>query len=270
VNDLVAIHTKQTAWRTYVVGARCRRSSLHDALYWDTEDPYHYVRLQELDDRHDVIIIGGEDHMTGREIDMDQRWKNLEVWGRERFKMMEGVEFRWSGQVMEPVDFLGYIGRNPLDSDNVFIATGDSGMGMTHGTIASILLPDLILGRQNPWEKLYDPSRLGTKSVPEYVKENVKIVAKFSDYVKPSEVKDISEIAPGHGAIMNEKMTKVAVYKDESGQVHKCSAVCTHVGCVVHWNPGEGTWDCPCHGSRFDPQGRVVNGPANTNLKKLE
>ncbi|HEV8378258.1 MAG TPA: FAD-dependent oxidoreductase [Tepidisphaeraceae bacterium] len=269
VNDLVAIHTKQIAWRTYVVGARVRKGSLHNALYWDTEDPYHYVRLQENGD-HDVIIVGGEDHKTGQAYDADQRWKHLEEWGRERFKMMEEIEFHWSGQVMEPVDFLAYIGRNPLDADNVFIATGDSGMGMTHGTIASMLLTDLIMGRSNPWEKLYDPGRVNLKSAPQYLKENVEIVAKYKDYLTGGDVKSIDEIAPGQGALLREGLKKLAVYKDESGAVHKCSAVCTHVGCIVHWNPGEKTWDCPCHGSRFDPYGKVVNGPANSNLKKLE
>jgi glycine/D-amino acid oxidase-like deaminating enzyme/nitrite reductase/ring-hydroxylating ferredoxin subunit len=270
VNDLVAIHTKQIAWRTYVVGARVRKGSLHNALYWDTEDPYHYVRLQELDDQFDVLIVGGEDHKTGQAYDADQRWKRLEEWGRERFKMMQDTEFRWSGQVMEPVDFLAYIGRNPLDASNVYIATGDSGMGMTHGTIASILLSDLVMGRNNPWEKLYDPGRVNLKSTPQYVKENVEIVAKYKDYFTGGDVKSIEEIAPGQGALMRDGLTKVAVFKDDSGTINKCSAICTHVGCIVHWNPGEKTWDCPCHGSRFDPYGKVVNGPANTDLKKLD
>lgn len=269
VNDLVAIHTKQIAWRTYVVGARVRKGALFNALYWDTEDPYHYVRLAELDEQYEVLVVGGEDHKTGQAYDADQRWKRLEEWGRERFKMMEGIEFRWSGQVMEPVDFLAYIGRNPLDAENVFIATGDSGMGMTHGTIASMLLTDLIMGRSNPWAKLYDPGRVNLKSMPQYLKENVETVAQYKDYLTGGDVKSVSEIAPGQGAIVREGLTKLAVYKDESGAVHKCSAVCTHVGCIVHWNPGEGTWDCPCHGSRFDPYGKVVNGPANTDLKRV-
>jgi glycine/D-amino acid oxidase-like deaminating enzyme len=158
VNDMVAIHTKQAPYRTYVVGLRVPSGSVTDALYWDTLDSYHYVRLQHVGKGtgkkggHDVLIVGGEDHKTGHHNDADRRWNDLEAWTRERFPEAGEVEFRWSGQVMEPVDYLGYIGHNPMDKENVYIATGDSGMGMTHGTIAGMLLPDLILGRVNVWE----------------------------------------------------------------------------------------------------------------------
>src|SRR5687768_12187125 len=150
VNDLVAIHTKQAAYRTFVVGARVKRDSVPQILLWDTPDPYHYVRLQRADG-HDVLIVGGEDHKTGQANDAEERFQRLQRWTRERFPHVERFEFQWSGQVMEPVDSLALIGRNPLDSDNVYIATGDSGNGMTHGTIAGILITDLIMGRANPW-----------------------------------------------------------------------------------------------------------------------
>ena len=267
VNDLVAIHTKQAPYRTYVIGARVPRGTLTDALYWDTLDPYHYVRLQPINGKdYDILISGGEDHKTGHHNDADRRWDALEQWTRERFKMMGEVEFRWSGQVMEPVDCLAYIGRNPLDKENVYIATGDSGMGMTHGTIAGMLLADLILGRPNEWERIYSPSRVTPKASARFVQENVDVAVKYVDWVKPAEVKSPEEIAPGSGALMRSGLKKLAVYKDEAGAVHVHSAVCPHLGCIVAWNGGEGTWDCPCHGSRFDATGKVVNGPANTNL----
>ena len=272
INDRVAVHTKQAPYMTYVIGARVPAGSVLRALYWDTEDPYHYVRVHMGEGKsadEDLLIIGGEDHKSGQASDALDRQNRLEEWGRERFPMIGSVDFRWGGQVMESVDGLAFIGRNPLDSDNVYIATGDSGMGMTHGTIASILLTDLIMGRSNSWEKLYDPGRVNLKSTPQYLKENVEIVAKYKDYLTGGDVKSVEEIARGQGALMREGLHKVAVYRDEAGSVHKCSAVCTHVGCIVHWNAGERTWDCPCHGSRFDPYGKVVNGPANTDLKKL-
>ncbi|MEA2711475.1 MAG: hypothetical protein QOF78_4076 [Phycisphaerales bacterium] len=268
VNDRVAIHTKQHAYRTYVLGFKVPKGAVPRALYWDTMDPYHYVRLQELDNdpAHEVLISGGEDHKTGQANDPARRYDEIEKWTRPRFPEAKEVLFHWSGQVMEPVDHLAYIGRNPHDADNVFIATGDSGMGMTHGTIAGVLLTDLILGRPNPeWEKLYDPSRL-PKSLMTYVQENANVAKEYLDLVTPGNVKSVDEIAPDTGAIMRRGLTKVACYRDAQGQLHEHSAICPHLGCVVRWNGGEKTWDCPCHGSRFDPHGCVVNGPANSNL----
>jgi glycine/D-amino acid oxidase-like deaminating enzyme/nitrite reductase/ring-hydroxylating ferredoxin subunit len=260
VNDLVAIHTKQAAYRTFVVGARVKRGSVPQLLLWDTPDPYHYVRLQRVDG-HDVLIVGGEDHKTGQANDAEARFDRLRQWTRERFPV-EDFEFQWSGQVMEPVDSLALIGRNPLDSDNVYVATGDSGNGMTHGTIAGMLLTDLIVGRENPWTNLYDPSRKTLGAIKEFARENVNVAAQYADLVTPGEVDDVKEIRPGEGAILRRGLTKVAVYRDDGGALHERSAVCTHLGCIVQWNSAERTWDCPCHGSRFHTDGHAVNGPA--------
>ena len=266
VNDLVAIHTKQAPYVTYVIGVRVPKGSVTRALYWDTGDPYHYVRLQSEKD-YDVLIVGGEDHKTGQANDGNERFARLEQWTRERFPQMGEVEYRWSGQVMEPVDGLAFIGRNPLDDDNVYIATGDSGQGMTHGTIAGMLLTDLIQGRKNKWEDLYSPSRVRLKSLPEYASENINVAGQYADYVTAGDIKSESELKPGEGAIMREGISKIAVYRDQTGTIHKLSAVCPHLGCVVAWNSTEQTWDCPCHGSRFSANGQVYQGPANTDLK---
>ncbi|MBC7911984.1 MAG: FAD-dependent oxidoreductase [Pyrinomonadaceae bacterium] len=275
VNDLVAIHTKQAPYITYVIGARIPRGSVARALYWDTPDPYHYVRLESINtdnsnEGYDVLIVGGEDHKTGQADDFEERYQRLEAWTRERFPMVEAVEYRWSGQVLEPIDGLAFIGRNPLDADNVYIATGDSGNGMTHGTIAGILLTDLIQGRGNKWETLYDPSRKTLKAIKEFAKENLNVAAQFVDYVTPGEVDSTDEIAPGEGAIIRHGLSKVAAYRDEAGALHERSAVCTHLGCIVDWNTKEKTWDCPCHGSRFDATGKVVMGPANSDLAVVD
>jgi glycine/D-amino acid oxidase-like deaminating enzyme/nitrite reductase/ring-hydroxylating ferredoxin subunit len=281
VNDTLAIHTKQAPYRTFVVGARVPRGSVPQILLWDTLDPYHYVRLQREDDGegenesgvYDVLIVGGEDHKTGQEDDAEARFGRLEAWTRERFPQVESFAFRWSGQVLETVDGLAFIGRNPLDSDNVYLATGDSGHGMTHGTIAGILLTDLILGRANKWAELYDPSRKpwSLSAAKDFATENLNVAAQYRDYVTPGEVSDASEVRAGDGAIIRRGLTKVACYRDESGALHEHSAICTHLGCVVQWNSTEKTFDCPCHGSRFHPaDGHVVNGPAINALAEVE
>jgi glycine/D-amino acid oxidase-like deaminating enzyme/nitrite reductase/ring-hydroxylating ferredoxin subunit len=270
VNDLVAIHTKQSAYRTYAIGFRIARDAIPAGLYWDTEDPYHYVRPHPADDSHDVLIVGGEDHKTGQANNADERFANIERWARQRFTMAGQVEFRWSGQVMEPVDCLAYIGHNPMDENNVYICTGDSGMGMTHSHIAALLLTDLILGRENPWAKLYDPNRVKLKATGTYLKENANVAAQYADWVTPGDVKDVSQIKNDSGAVIRRGLKEVAVYRDTAGTLHECSATCPHLGCVVAWNDAEKSWDCPCHGSRFDSTGRVVNGPAITDLSPVK
>ncbi len=270
VNDLVSIHTKQAPYRTYVVGARVPKGAVPRMLVWDTEDPYHYVRLQSVDEASDVLIVGGEDHKTGQADDFDERFRRLEEWTRERFPSVEAFEYRWSGQVMEPVDGLAYIGRNPGDADNVYIATGDSGNGMTHGTIAGMLIRDLILGHDNAWATLYDPSRLSLRAGGEYARENLNVAAQYADYLTGGEVSTPDEVAPGTGAIMRRGLSKVALFRDDNGTLHEFSAVCTHLGCVVDFNDKERSWDCPCHGSRFDPtDGHVLNGPAIEGLSPI-
>ena len=274
-NDRLAIHTKQAPYHTYVIAARCAPGSITHALYWDTADPYHYVRLQRVtnsqlggdnDEPVDLLIVGGEDHKAGQAQDAEERFASLDEWMRRHFPAAREVEFRWSGQVMESQDGLGFIGRNPLDSENVYVATGDSGMGMTHGTIAGILLTDLIAGRQNPWSELYDPGRIRTGAATEFVKENLNVALQYTSWLTGGEVASVDEIAPNTGAVVREGLRKVAVFRDEAGQLHRRSAVCTHLGCIVAWNPAASTWDCPCHGSRFDRHGGVVNGPAASGL----
>lgn len=276
VNDWVILHTKQAAYRTYVIGARVPRGSVPRALYWDTADPYHYVRLQEVDSRldsaqlEDILIVGGEDHKTGQEDDADRRFRALEEWARTRFPMVKSIDFRWSGQVMEPVDYMAFIGKNPGTDQHIYIATGDSGNGMTHGTIAGMLLTDLILGRKNPWADLYDPSRKKLRATPEFIRENLNVAAQYADWATAGDVDSTDQIEPGSGAVIRRGARKVAVYKDEQGNVHLRSAICTHLYCIVDWNSMEKTWDCPCHGSRFDPYGKVVNGPAIAPLPEVE
>jgi glycine/D-amino acid oxidase-like deaminating enzyme/nitrite reductase/ring-hydroxylating ferredoxin subunit len=267
VNDLLAIHTKQAAYRTFVIGANIPVGSITKGLYWDTSDPYHYVRLSV---RGDVVIVGGEDHKTGQADDAEARYLNLEKWARAHFPMMRDVTFRWSGQVMETIDGLAFIGRNPMDEPNIYIATGDSGNGITHGTIAGMLLTDLIRGRDNPWSTLYEPSRKTLGALTSFAKETLNMAAQYVDWITPGDIKEEVVIPPGSGGVVRRGLKKIAVYCDEAGRRHERSAVCPHLEGIVAWNHAEQTWDCPCHGSRFDKFGKVVNGPAITDLPVTE
>jgi glycine/D-amino acid oxidase-like deaminating enzyme/nitrite reductase/ring-hydroxylating ferredoxin subunit len=265
VNDRVAIHTKQAPYMTYVIGARVPPGSVPQVLSWDTGDPYHYIRTYQ-----DLLLVGGEDHKSGQAKDTPQRYRRLEQWARERFPMMKQIEFQWGGQIMETQDYLAFIGRNPMDHENIYVVTGDSGMGITHGTIAGMLLSDLVLGRTNPWEKLYDPSRVTLGAAADFARENSNVALQYTDWLTGGDVKSADEIAPGGGAILRRGLEKIAVYRDERGKLHERHAACPHLGCVVQWNRAETTWDCPCHGSRFDPYGKVINGPANRDLAPAE
>jgi glycine/D-amino acid oxidase-like deaminating enzyme/nitrite reductase/ring-hydroxylating ferredoxin subunit len=271
ITTRVALHTKQAAYRSYAVGARVRRGSVHRALYWDTADPYHYVRLSPdpSDDGTDIVIVGGEDHKTGQDDDPAPRFDRLEEWARARIPELGPVAFRWSGQVMEPVDGLAFLGRSPGER-NIYVVTGDSGHGMTHATIGAGIIADLVAGRENPWAELYDPSRVTSQATPRFLRENLNVAGRYSEWVTPGEVGEPAEIPPGAGAVVRRGLTKVAVYRGEDGSIHQSSAVCPHLGCIVAWNPVEATWDCPCHGSRFGPAGSVIHGPAVGDLSPVE
>lgn len=272
VNDRVKMHTKLEPYRTYVIAAHVPSGMLPKALIWDSGDPYHYVRtVPDADNSpgQDLLLIGGEDHKTGQAGDFEERYANLERWMRSRYPEAGVVHAKWSGQIIETLDGPAYIGRNPGDK-NVYIATGDSGNGLTHGTIAGILIPDLIRGRSNPWESVYDPGRTALKSLAEFGKHNLNVAARYADWVKGAGSKDEREIPAGSGAVIRHGLKPIAAYRDEEGKLHAMSAVCPHLKCIVTWNGSESTWDCPCHGSRFDCRGHVLNGPANSDLSTVQ
>jgi nitrite reductase/ring-hydroxylating ferredoxin subunit len=270
IRERVSVHTKQAPYRTYAIAAEVPKGAVPDALYWDTADPYHYVRLHERANGHQLLICGGEDRRTGDEEDTPARFAALERWCRARFPIRE-VRFRWSGQVMEPIDGLAFIGRNAHDDDNVFVATGDSGQGMTHGTLAGAILTALILGKKNDWAEIYDPRRVRVRALPSFVRSNFDVAKSYAEWLAgvEGEVEREVEIENGEGAIVRRSGHPVAVHRDARGELHERSAVCTHLGCIVHWNPNEKSWDCPCHGSRFDPKGEVIHGPATSPLAEV-
>ena len=270
--DPYELYTPNASYWTYAIAVRVPHGSVTRALYWETSDPCHYVRLWSSETRSgdDLLIVGGEDHKTGYGDHFDERFQRLETWTRGRFPQAGRVECRWSGQVIQPVDGLAFTGRHPLGRENIYVASGGSGRGMTHGMIAGMVLKDLICGRDNRWAGLYDPSRVTLRALYELAKENNDNGSQFADWRTEVDVDPIDRIAPGQGATIQNGWTKLAVYRDEYGAYHRRSAVCPHLGCIVSWNSSEKSWDCPCHGSRFDPYGAVIHGPANSNLDTPE
>jgi glycine/D-amino acid oxidase-like deaminating enzyme/nitrite reductase/ring-hydroxylating ferredoxin subunit len=263
VCNRVLLHTKLAAYRTYAVAARIPRAVTPRALYWDTADPYHYLRSH-----NGWTIIGGEDHKTGEDSDSEARFERLERYARDRFPV-RSIPYRWSGQIINPVDGLPYIGRNAF-SKNMYVATGFMGNGMTFGTLAGMIIADQILGRSNPYGDVFAATRVKPlASAKKFVAENVGFPAHWiADRISRAEGDSLQEIQKGEGKIVNVDGEKTAVYRDESGKLIACSPVCPHLGCHVRWNDAERTWDCPCHGSRFDPKGEVINGPATQPLQR--
>jgi Rieske Fe-S protein len=239
-----------------------------DALFWDTASPYHYVRQQRVG-REDLLIVGGEDHKVGHETDTMSRYEKLLEWARERFAV-RSVEYRWSAQTVEPADGLPYIGRTP-QSDRVLVATGFSGNGITFGTVAAILMRDMVLGRKNEWAEVYSAGRIKPlAAAKDFVEENADVAARFVlDRLRTPAGSSV-EPAPGEGCVVEVDGHKLAVFRPERGQATAVSAVCTHLGCLVSWNAGEQSWDCPCHGSRFATDGSVIDAPATRALERHE
>ncbi|KRD10348.1 FAD-dependent oxidoreductase [Flavobacterium sp. Root901] len=281
VNDVVTMHTKQAAYRTYVVAGKIPKGSLPYALWWDTGDadskwvsePYHYVRVENFDENYDLLISGGEDHKTGQAdeegVSEFTRYEKLEQWTRSHFPVFEEASYKWSGQVMEPVDSLGFMGKNPGD-DNIYIITGDSGNGMTHATIGARIISDAITGNKNKWEDLYSPSRITLKTGFDFAKEAVNMAAQYLDWISTSDLKNTADLGAGEGGIISSNLKKIAVYRDYDNTLKAFSAVCPHLGCIVQWNNDEKSFDCPCHGSRFATDGTVINGPADADLSPLQ
>ncbi|RKH63526.1 FAD-dependent oxidoreductase [Corallococcus aberystwythensis] len=264
----VAMHTKLYPYRTYAVAAPLE-GPLEPGQYYDSRDPYHYIRTQQVD-RVAYVIVGGEDHKVGGEEDTASCFAALEAYTRERLPVKR-ITHRWSGQVIEPADGLPYIGRN-VGSRHVYVATGFSGTGMTFGTLAGMVVSDLILGNQTPYAALYDAGRVKPKAgAKDFIQENAEVAFRFvADRLSKPDGHHLADVKPGEAKILEVDGRKVAVYREEDGTAHAVSPVCTHLGCHVHWNNAERTWDCPCHGGRFSPTGRVLNGPAVKDLSSVK
>jgi glycine/D-amino acid oxidase-like deaminating enzyme/nitrite reductase/ring-hydroxylating ferredoxin subunit len=268
INDRFALHTKQAPYRTYAMAFEIVQGLLADALYWDTLDPYHYVRLTSGPEGKDILIVGGADHKTGEANDASYRFEALEAWIRRLVPELGKEAHRWSGQVMDTLDYSGFIGLNP-GSKRTYVATGDSGQGMTHGVVASLIIPDLICGGESPYQAVYDPARKPIKAARSFIQENSTVLTNLTEFLAPGELASVDHLEPGQGAIIRDGLRKIAAFRDDDGTLYQRSAVCTHLGCHLQWNAFERTWDCPCHGSHFAPDGTVLNGPAIAPLAEL-
>ncbi len=265
--DQYEMPMKEAAYRSYAIAVEIPLKSVPAALYWDMAEPYHYARTYE--GKTDMLIVGGEDHRTGQGGDSEVRFNALETWTKDHFPNVGKRLYQWSGQILEPIDSLAFIGLNPGNT-RTYIVTGDSGHGLTHGTLGAKLITDLIMGKENPYTKVYNPARKNVRAVKKFMENGLNVTKEyFANIFSSGIVKSEDEIKPGTGAVLSQGLKKTAVYKDMDGKVSRLSAVCTHLGCIVDWNKGEKTWDCPCHGSRFAATGEVINGPANRGLDKV-
>jgi glycine/D-amino acid oxidase-like deaminating enzyme/nitrite reductase/ring-hydroxylating ferredoxin subunit len=258
------IPLREAAYRTYMLAFDIPRGHVPHGLYWDTLDPYHYLRVQGGDGNREILLVGGEDHRVGHG-EPRVHFPRLEAWVRERFARAGEVVGMWSGQIQEPHDGMAYIGALP-GHHNIYVVTGDSGNGLTHGAVAGILLPQLIQNRKHPWSRVYAPNRTRLHALGTFAAEATKSNGPYADWVRGGDVDSIDDIRPGHGATIRKGIHLLAVYKDERGQCHVRNAKCTHLGAAVRWNDIEKSWDCPAHGSRFDCHGKVENGPAPFDL----
>ncbi len=258
------IPIRMAAYRSYVVAFALPHDTVPHALYDDTEQPYHYVRVAADASGRDILLVGGADHRVGQG-DPDEAWASLVAWAKPRFPMVGEVVAKWSGQIGEPSDGLAYIGALP-GSENVFIVTGDSGHGLTHGVIASLLLPSLIAKQPHEWEALYSLERSKVHGLGTLLHEAIASNIPFRDWISPADVSSVDEIKPGEGATIRRGLHLIAAYRDGTGACHERSARCPHLHGVVRWNSAEKTWDCPVHGSRFDGCGKVLNGPSAYDL----
>ncbi|MEO5927893.1 MAG: FAD-dependent oxidoreductase [Patescibacteria group bacterium] len=265
-NDPDDISSRITAYQSYVIEATIPKGVLKEAIYWDTNKPYHYFRVDGFAD-HDRLILGGEDHKTGQGEDSAVHTKNLETFLKE---LLPGVSYTivrtWSGQILETIDGLPYIGDTFFHKHHL-MATGFSGNGMTFGVLSGLINRDHILGKTTEMSKLYSPRRL--KGLKGYMERGANFVSQWMKGKMNRDTVTLESVNPGEGAIVDIDGKKVAIYKSPSGHVVKLSPVCTHLGCTVQWNTEGKTWDCPCHGSRFKKEGGVLNGPATKPLEKI-
>lgn len=265
----VRLHARLRPFRSYVVAARVPGGVFPDALYWDTLDPFHYVRVEREGER-DLVIIGGEDRHTGDEENTDERYGALLAYLRQASPDVEPA-YRWSAQDLETEDELPCIGATPGHGSNELVATGFGGTGITWGSLAAWMLTERILGRGTAWDEVFDPTRFA-RSARVVARQAKKMLSDSAHLVGgmllPGDVHNVHDLAPGEGGILRQGARKVAVCRTLDGEVCAVRATCTHLGCMVGWNQAEQSWDCPCHGSRFSPKGDVLDGPAKRPLAR--
>jgi glycine/D-amino acid oxidase-like deaminating enzyme/nitrite reductase/ring-hydroxylating ferredoxin subunit len=255
--------------RSYALGVRARGAT-PQGMFLSTESPSHSIRATPHDDG-ELLIVGGEGHKTGQEGDVAGRYARLEGWARDHFDV-ESVVYRWGAQDAMPADGIPYVGPVLPGEDRVFTASGFRKWGMTNGVAAARILADRLLGRENAWAETFDSNRFKpVAAAATLLKENVNVGAHFfGDRVTSPGPDALEDLVPGDGAIMRVGSRKVAAYRDQDGTVRAVDPICTHLHCEVRFNSGDRSWDCPCHGSRFDTDGTVLEGPATRDLERID
>lgn len=264
------LHLRCSPYRSYAMAVKLRDNNYPSGLIYDMYDPYHYYRTQEIDgDRY--LIVGGEDHRTGENANTNKSFLQLESHIRTHFDVAE-ITQRWSSQYYEPVDGLPYIGKLPGASENILVATGYGGNGITYSHVAVLELSSLILNKQSKYDDLFSPGRIKpVAGFTGFVKHNTDVVAQFvGKWFATEKLEELSELAPDEGKVVKLNNETMALYKDPTGALHAVNPSCTHMKCSVAWNAAEKSWDCPCHGARYSVEGEVLNGPTDTNLELIE
>jgi glycine/D-amino acid oxidase-like deaminating enzyme/nitrite reductase/ring-hydroxylating ferredoxin subunit len=263
------LHFRNAPYRSYAMAVTLKGGNYPTDLAYDMYDPYHYYRTQEVDGKQ-YLIAGGEDHKTGHEPNTERCFLNLEAYLRNYFDIDE-VAFKWSSEYFEPSDGIAYIGHLPGASENIYVATGYGGNGMTYSHIAARTLHDLIVRGQSEFADLYNPSRIKpVAGFMEFVKENADVVKEFvSKRINQGKLTDLAGLAPGDATVVKYEGESLAIYKNEEGKLFALNPVCTHAKCIVAWNRAERSWDCPCHGARYDINGNVLTGPARQGLEVI-
>jgi glycine/D-amino acid oxidase-like deaminating enzyme/nitrite reductase/ring-hydroxylating ferredoxin subunit len=264
------LHFRCAPYRSYAMAIKLKDKNYPNGLAYDMYDPYHYYRTQVVDGET-YLIAGGEDHKTAHEENTEACFTKLESYLRKYFDIEE-VVFRWSSQYFEPADGLPYIGHLPGHPDNIFVATGFGGNGITYSQVAAMVLTDLLVKGESKYEKLFDPNRIKPiAGFTNFVKEAADVVGEFfGKWFSTSKIKELADVAQGEARVVKYEGHSIALFKDESGKLHAVNPACTHINCVVGWNTAERTWDCPCHGSRFSMDGEMLTAPARKDLEKIE
>ena len=266
--NITLLNFECVPYRSYVIAVELENGQYPDALIYDSQEPYHYMRSHVIDGKA-LLLIGGCDHKTGHG-DPAQAFASLEEYTRKYYKV-SSVRYRWSSQYYAPIDGFPYIGQLPMMADGIYCATGYNGNGMMLGSIAGQILADLVSGKGSSYEKLFSPSRIKPiDGFSEFVKENVDVAYHFiADRWSIKDTDTLKGLPPGTGKVVEVNGKKIAAYRDDAGAIHALNPVCTHAACIVGWNGEEKSWDCPCHGARYDIDGNVLTGPATKKLTKI-
>jgi glycine/D-amino acid oxidase-like deaminating enzyme/nitrite reductase/ring-hydroxylating ferredoxin subunit len=264
------LHFRCAPYRSYAMAVTLADSNYPDGLAYDMYDPYHYYRTQEVDGIK-YLIAGGEDHKTGHLQNTEQCFVHLESHVRKHFNVNQ-IVFKWSSQYFEPADGLAYIGHLPGNPENVLVATGFGGNGITYSHIAAITLSDIITKGESEFKELFNPGRVKpVAGFANFIKENVDVVKEFfKKRFSVSELPEVADLAHGEARLVKYEGESIALYKDEQGRLHAIDPVCPHAKCMVDWNNAEKSWDCPCHGSRFSYDGALLTGPSVKGLELIE